>query len=73
MPFRHLVKGSNSLTEKDVLRLGELVAEWQLLADISFADLVLWIPRRQDDKSWPEGHIAIAQIRPMTAATVFSQ
>jgi hypothetical protein len=72
MPFRHLVEGSNALTQEDVARLGELVAEWQLLADISFADLVLWVPRRNDEKSWPEGHKAIAQIRPMTAATVFS-
>ena len=72
MPFRHLVAGANSLTSQDVARLGELVAEWQLLADISFADLVLWIPLRTDEKSWPEGHRAIAQIRPMTAATVFS-
>ncbi|MBU3752291.1 MAG: histidine kinase [Candidatus Nanopelagicaceae bacterium] len=73
MPFRHLVAGSTSLSEADVARLGELVAEWQLLADISFADLVLWVPRRTSEKSWPEGHLAIAQIRPMTAATVFTQ
>ena len=72
MPFRHLVEGSTSLTDRDIVRLGELVAEWQLLADISFADLVLWVPRRSDEKSWPEGHKAIAQIRPMTAATVFT-
>ena len=72
MPFRHLVEGSTSLTDRDVARLGELVAEWQLLADISFADLVLWVPRRSDEKSWPEGHKAVAQIRPMTAATVFA-
>ena len=73
MPFRHLLEGSTSLSDADIARLGELVAEWQLLADISFADLVLWVPRRTDDKSWPEGHLAIAQIRPMTAATVFTQ
>ena len=73
MPFRHLVEGSTSLSAADVARLGELVAEWQLLADISFADLVLWVPRRADEKSWPEGHLAVAQIRPMTAATVFAQ
>ena len=39
MPFRHVVEGSTSLNDKDVVRLGELVAEWQLLADIPFADL----------------------------------
>ncbi len=72
MPFRHLVEGSNALSQEEISRLGELVAEWQLLADISFADLVLWVPKRSDEKSWPEGHKAIAQIRPMTAATVFS-
>jgi two-component sensor histidine kinase len=43
-----------------------------LLADLSFADLVLWLPIRKDQKSWPEGYVAIAQIRPTTAATVFS-
>ncbi len=73
MPFRHLLSDQSSLTSDDVLRLGELTAEWQLLADISFADLVLWIPKRKDEKSWPEGHRTIAQIRPMTAATVFTQ
>ena len=73
MPFRHLLSNQSSLTSDDVLRLGELTAEWQLLADISFADLVLWIPKRKDEKSWPEGHRTIAQIRPMTAATVFTQ
>lgn len=72
MPFRHLLSDQSSLTQDDVLRLGELTAEWQLLADLSFADLVLWIPKRQDQKSWPEGHRAVAQIRPMTAATVFT-
>lgn len=61
-----------ALSEADRARLLELVAEWQLLADISFADLVLWVPRRKDLKNWPEGHIAVAQIRPMTAATVFT-
>ena len=68
-----LPKSIGNLSAKDVSRLGELVAEWQLLADISFADLVLWVPKRKGEKSWPEGHIAVAQIRPMTAATVFTQ
>jgi two-component system, sensor histidine kinase PdtaS len=49
-----------------------LVAEWQLLADLSFADLTLWVPIRNTEKSWPEGFLAIAHIRPTTAATVFT-
>ncbi len=48
------------------------MAQWQLLADLSFADLTLWVPLRADQKSWPQGFQAIAHIRPTTAATVFS-
>ncbi len=50
----------------------ELLAEWQLLSDLSFADLILWIPKRRDYQSWPDGHIAMSHIRPTTAATVFA-
>ncbi len=48
------------------------MAQWQILADLSFADLTLWVPLRPDQKSWPLGFQAIAHIRPTTAATVFS-
>jgi len=48
------------------------VADWQLLSDLSFADLILWVPLRKDMKSWPTGYVAIAHMRPMTAATVFA-
>jgi len=48
------------------------VADWQLLSDLSFADLILWVPIRKDIKLWPTGHIAVAHIRPTTSSTVFS-
>jgi len=54
-------------------RIRELTADWQLLADLSFADLILWVPLRKDFKSWPTGYVAVAHIRPTTAATVFPQ
>ncbi|MEY3347646.1 MAG: histidine kinase [Actinobacteria bacterium] len=66
MPFRNL-PGASTLTSEEFGRLSDLIAEWQLLADLSFADLVLWIPKHDD-----QGFIAVAQIRPMTAATVFA-
>ncbi|MFM9014965.1 MAG: sensor histidine kinase [Candidatus Nanopelagicus sp.] len=66
-----LVTSNSKLKEHEVEHLAELVAEWRLLADLSFADLVLWLPIRKDEKSWPQGYVAIAQIRPTTAATVF--
>ena len=68
-----LISENSNLKNNEVEHLSELVAEWRLLADLSFADLLLWLPIRRDEKSWPEGHLAIAQIRPTTAATVFTE
>ena len=57
--------------------LHALISDWQLLADLSFADLVLWAPlsadsvdgtgedARPDESTW----IALAQMRPTTAPT----
>ena len=61
-----------ALSVEDKERLSELIAEWQLLSDLSFADLILWIPKRKDYQSWPDGFVATAHIRPTTAATVFA-
>lgn len=67
-----LLEGRSSLTSQQIHRLHELTADWQMLSDLSFADLILWVPLRKDSKSWPTGHIAVAHIRPTTAATVFA-
>src|SRR5919107_1797174 len=40
-----------------------LVADWQLLADLSFADLTLWVPLKSG--AW----WCVAQVRPLTAPT----
>ena len=61
----------SALTDEDDGHIAELLAQWQLLSDLSFADLILWIPKRKDYQSWPSGYIAMAHIRPTTAATVF--
>ncbi len=54
------------LTEGDLERLHLLLADWQLLADLAFSDLVLWLP------TWNgSGYVAGAQMRPTTGATVF--
>ena len=67
-----LIHGRSPLSPQHIHRIQELVADWQLLADLSFADLVLWVPLRKDFKNWPTGYVAIAHIRPTTAATVFT-
>jgi len=66
------VQGRSSLSPNQIHRLRELVADWQLLSDLSFADLILWVPLRKDFKSWPTGYVAVAHIRPTTAATLFA-
>jgi two-component system, sensor histidine kinase PdtaS len=58
--------------------LHALISDWQLLADLSFADLVLWAPLPPDgagsggrQDGWPETApwIALAQMRPTTGPT----
>ncbi len=64
--------GRSPISPSEIHRLRELVADWQILSDLSFADLILWVPIRKDAMSWPTGYIAVAHIRPTTAATVFA-
>ena len=39
-----LLAARSSLSEGQVAHLQRLVGEWQLLSDLSFADLLLWVP-----------------------------
>ena len=59
-----LARSHTSLGEADVEYLHSLVSDWQLLADLSFADLILWAPAK-DGTGW----LAIAQMRPTTGPT----
>jgi two-component sensor histidine kinase len=52
------------LSEADLGYLDHLVEEWHLLADLSFSDLILWLPGRDDNEFF-----AVAQIRPATGPT----
>jgi two-component system, sensor histidine kinase PdtaS len=54
------------LAGPDLVWLHALVSDWQLLADLSFADLVLWAPL--PDAGW----LALAQMRPTTAPTALA-
>jgi two-component sensor histidine kinase len=45
--------------------LTRLQSEWQLVADLLFADLVLWVPTKDG------GFVAAGHARPSSAATVF--
>ncbi len=61
-----LVRAHTHLGDGDLDWLQALVADWQVIADLSFADLVLWLPDRDGHGFW-----AAAQIRPTTGPTAF--
>ncbi|GAA4240529.1 PAS domain-containing sensor histidine kinase [Actinomadura meridiana] len=84
-----LTRGRSDLTKQDLEWLHALVSDWQLLADLSFADLLLWVPLTSvegvpDDSSRgrrpvPDtgetvpGWLAIAQMRPTTGPTAYPE
>ena len=55
------------LRPADIEWLHQLVGDWQLLSDLSYADLVLWI--RVSPAEWE----AVAHVRPTTGQMVFSE
>ena len=61
-----LARAHTNLTEDDLGWLQLLVADWQIIADLSFADLVLWLPDRDGRGFW-----AGAQMRPTTGPTAY--
>ncbi|PJJ71271.1 two-component sensor histidine kinase [Diaminobutyricimonas aerilata] len=60
-----LVLAQGRSTEADVEWLHLLVGDWQLLADLAFADIVLWVPTAEG------GFVAVAHARPSSSATLF--
>ncbi|MFD1830085.1 MULTISPECIES: sensor histidine kinase [Streptomyces] len=61
-----LVHQHTALGDSDLEWLHLLVSEWQLLSDLSFADLVLWVPTRDGTR-----YVSVAQMRPNTGPTSY--
>ena len=61
-----LVRAHTDLDQDDVAWLHLLLADWQIIADLSFADLVLWLPDQEGMGYW-----AGAQMRPTTGPTAY--
>jgi two-component sensor histidine kinase len=66
-----LARNLTSLSGQDMEWLHSLVSDWQLLADLSFADLILWVPLRTQEDARDSGWVAVAQMRPTTGPTSF--
>ncbi|MGH8894666.1 MAG: sensor histidine kinase [Actinomycetes bacterium] len=64
--LQELAQSRTDLSVEDLDWLHLLVADWQLLADLSFADLLLWLPLRDG-----AGFLAAAQMRPTTGPTAY--
>jgi two-component sensor histidine kinase len=59
-----LLAARTSLDDAQVTGVQRLVSQWQLLSDLSFADLLLWVPVGED-------FICAAQCRPTTGPTAY--
>lgn len=59
------LKKQGVASNADIDWLNQLTADWQLVADLVSADLVLWIPTKEG------GFIASGHARPATSATIF--
>jgi two-component sensor histidine kinase len=66
--LRDLVEEHTSLEPADVEHLHRLAGDWQLVSDLSFADLLLWVPIGDRD---PVDYVCVAQVRPTTAPTAY--
>ncbi|MGH3171126.1 MAG: sensor histidine kinase [Trebonia sp.] len=66
-----LARNYTNLSGADLEWLHSLVSDWQLLADLSFADLILWVPLRVPEDEPGAGWVAVAQMRPTTGPTSF--
>ncbi len=64
--LEQLVAERTDIDEAGLHWLHLLLADWQIVADLSFADLVLWLPAK--DRS---GYWAGAQMRPTTGPTAY--
>jgi two-component system, sensor histidine kinase PdtaS len=60
-----LLSEHTDLPPDDVAHLQRVVGEWQLLSDLSFADLLLWVPIAEGE------FLCVAQVRPTTAPTAY--
>jgi two-component system, sensor histidine kinase PdtaS len=61
-----LCRQHTSLTRDEIRHLQQLLSEWGMLADLCFADLLLYVPSGSDSE-W----IIVAQVRPATGQTIY--
>ncbi|MET8150362.1 sensor histidine kinase [Actinoplanes sp. NPDC049668] len=68
--LRDLAEEHTDLGTPDIDHLTRLAGDWQLLSDLSFADLLLWVPIRSEEGG-PRTFLCVAQVRPNTSSTAY--
>src|SRR5436309_387265 len=63
-----LARRHTALSEREIDHLHHLVADWQLLSDLNFADLLLFGALRDRD-----AYVVLAQVRPYPAQTLYQE
>jgi len=64
-----LLRDRAGLHEPVVTHLQHLLGDWQILADLSFADLLLWVPVPSEGPR--PSYLCVGQMRPYTAQTIY--
>jgi two-component system, sensor histidine kinase PdtaS len=64
-----LVQEATNLDEVAIDHLQLLLEDWKILADLSFADLLLWVPAKE--ATGTKAYLCVGQIRPYTAQTIY--
>src|SRR5918992_4580691 len=60
------IREVSDLSEREAEHLRSLCSSWQVLADLSFSDLLLYVPAREHDV-----YEICAQLRPFTSQTLY--
>lgn len=68
--LEELARAATDLSESEIAHLKGLVASWHLLADLCFADLVLYAPARRYEPADPR-YVLLGHVRPSTAQTLY--
>ena len=68
--LRDLLEEHTGLDRDAIEHLHRLAGDWQLLSDLSFADLLLWVREGHPAGDQPE-FVCVAQCRPSTAPTAY--
>ncbi|MEN3309399.1 MAG: two-component system, sensor histidine kinase PdtaS [Micromonosporaceae bacterium] len=64
--LRDLLEEHTSFDPADVEHLHRVAGDWQLISDLSFADLLMWVPVGTGND-----FVCVAQVRPTTAPTAY--